>query len=233
MEPVPGRRRLVWAVVLSAAGAALAVLPAVGAYALGADSAVKSYSVPGESMDPAYRRGDTVWCALDDTDGLHVGRGDVVLVSAREWNPDGLPLLKRVVAVGGDRISYRTGDTSLLLDGTPLDEPYLKDRSVPAVVPFDVTVPAGRVFLMGDNRVNSADSSMHLDDEGSGSLPLSAVRGEAVERPTALIVAGGAQVLGLLAFAVGAALGVAAWVVRRRAAARARRAAAPWPVPGA
>lgn len=98
------------------------------------------------------------------------------------------------------------------------------------MVPFEATAPEGRVFVMGDNRVDSADSSMRLGDEGRGTLPLSEVRGEAVERPTALIVVGGAQVLGLFAFIVGAGPGIAAWVARRRAAAG--RGGQPPPPPG-
>ena len=56
------------------------------------------------------------------------------------------------MAVGGDRISYTRGESALRLNGEPLAEPYLLNRAVPAAVPFDVTVPTGRVFLMGDNR---------------------------------------------------------------------------------
>ncbi|MBT2456680.1 signal peptidase I [Streptomyces sp. ISL-86] len=230
MERRPGRRLGIWAIVLLVTGAVLAVVPWLGTLALTRHE-IKAYSVPSDSMIPTYWRGDLAYFALGDADDLGVGRGDVVLFSAPEWVSEG-PGLKRVVAVGGDRISYRRGDATLMLNGKPLDEPYVKDRAMPSTVPFEVTVPEGRMFLMGDNRLNSADSSMRLGDDGQGSLPLSAVRGKAIERPTAVIVAGGAQLLGMVVFLTGGGLGIAALVVRRRAAARAARVPV-WPTPGA
>ncbi|WP_343853759.1 signal peptidase I, partial [Leifsonia naganoensis] len=68
------------------------------------------------------------------------------------------------------------------VNGVPLKEPYVL---LPAGVqqvsgkPFEVTVPAGKVWVMGDNRYNSADSRYHMDDPGGGFVPLDDVVGKA------------------------------------------------------
>ncbi|MFE7597654.1 signal peptidase I [Streptomyces sp. NPDC057494] len=190
-----------------------------GAMAAPGDRPVVDYqkvSIRGESMRPTYERGDTSWFSMGAAgENVEVSRGDVVLVSVPEWVPNDL-LLLRAVAFGGDRIEYREGESTLRLNGQPLDEPYILDRSVPSPVPFDVTVPEHRIFLLGDNRNNAADSSMHLLEEGQGTVHISAVRGEGVRRPTDYIVAGGAAVSGAVVFVVGGGLGVWALMLRRR-----------------
>ncbi|MFG2985407.1 signal peptidase I [Streptomyces sp. NPDC048258] len=217
MERRRGRRRGIWAIVLLVAGG-LAVLGGTLWGAMSAQHGEVVYdkkTIPSENMRPTYEPGDSGWFSMGaDGENFEVSRGDVVLVSVPEWVPDG-PLLSRVVAIGGDRIEYRRGETTLRLNGEPLDEPYVLDRSRPSSVPFDVTVPKERVFLMGDNRMNSFDSSLR-PGEDQGTLPLSAVIGEDVARPTDLLVAGGAVVCGAVVFLVGGGLGIWALVLRRR-----------------
>ncbi|MEU7605734.1 signal peptidase I [Streptomyces sp. NPDC040724] len=193
--------------------------------------AYQKHRIPSDHMRPAYAAGDSGWFSMGAAgEELEVGRGDVVLASVPQWRTGGL-VLSRVVAHGGDRIERRRGESTLRLNGEPLDEPYLLDRSVPAVVAFDVTVPEGRVFLMGDNRGNSADSSMRISEDG-GTVPLSSIRGEAVVEPTGLIVAGGLQAFGAVVFLTGGVLGIVALVARRRKPAPAQPV---WgaPAPGA
>ncbi|WP_329384829.1 signal peptidase I [Streptomyces sp. NBC_01351] len=217
MERRRGRRRGIWAIGLLVTGSLL-VLGVLVYGALAAQGTWAAYNkeiVPSQNMRPTYEPGDSAWFSMGaDGEDFEVSRGDVVLVSVPEWVPDGL-MLSRVVALGGDRIEYRRGETTLRLNGQPLDEPYILNRSEPSSVPFDVTVPEGRMFLMGDNRMNSADSTMHPDAD-QGTVDLSAVRGEAVAEPTGLIVAGGLQVLGAVLFLAGGVLGIVALVARRR-----------------
>ncbi|MFJ7155816.1 signal peptidase I [Streptomyces sp. NPDC101118] len=212
----PGRRLGIAGVALLLAGVLLVGGAGAGALVAGQELVVKKYDISSDSMRPTLEPGEVQWFAMGGAEQQPVRRGDVVLVET-DWVPDA-PIAKRVVAVGGDRIAYDGRGGALTLNGRPLDEPYLMDPEVAATVSFDVTVPEGRVFLMGDNRGNSYDSSMHLDDEGRGSVPLAAVKGKAVDRPTGVIVAGGLMVLGVVVALVGGGLGTAALVLRRRAA---------------
>lgn len=212
MERKPGRRLGIWAVVLLVLGGVLALGVTVVTAVVVEDGYV-ARSVPSDSMDPTYRRGDTAYFTL--VGGSRIRRGDIALISAPTWVPEG-DIVKRVVALGGDRISYKAGDPALTVNGVPLDEPYLKDRGTPATGPFDVTVPEGRMFVMGDNRGNSFDSHLRLSDH-NGTLPVSAVRGKAVAAPVGFLAAGAVSLLGVALFLVGGGLGIAALVVRKRA----------------
>jgi signal peptidase I len=66
------------------------------------------------------------------------------------------------------------------VDGAPLDEPYLHPGDAPSELEFDVLVPDGRLWLMGDHRSDSADSRAHLGDPGGGMVPVSRVVGRVV-----------------------------------------------------
>ena len=93
--------------------------------------------------------------------------------------PTGGHLIKRVVGVGGDTVRCCTDDGRLSVDGTPVTEKYPLDSSVTADSPFEVKVPKGYLWVMGDNRDNSADSRAHLGDPGGGFVPVSDVVGKA------------------------------------------------------
>ena len=85
-------------------------------------------------------------------------------------------LIKRVIGMPGDVVRCCGEDGRLTINGTPLDEPYLfTDVNglpvAPSDEPFEVTVPAGRLFVMGDHRNASGDSRMHLCDEPVGDMP--------------------------------------------------------------
>ncbi|MGX1595795.1 signal peptidase I [Dietzia maris] len=90
--------------------------------------------------------------------------------------PDQNDMVKRVVAVGGQTVGGCSPDGALLVDGQPLDEPYLNEAPSPAGNPLNcafgpVTVPEGNYWVMGDNRGNSADSRFHMGDEFQGTVP--------------------------------------------------------------
>ncbi|WP_425581635.1 signal peptidase I [Streptomyces stramineus] len=89
-------------------------------------------------------------------------------------------LIKRVIGVGGDTVKCCDTNGKVTVNGTPLDEPYINPGNPPSKLEFTVDVPAGRLFMMGDHRSNSADSRYHLDDPGHGTVPESLVLGRAV-----------------------------------------------------
>ncbi|MGW6209490.1 signal peptidase I [Streptomyces sp. NPDC055089] len=89
-------------------------------------------------------------------------------------------LIKRVVAVGGDTVKCCEQDGRLIVNGVAVDEPYIYPGDSPSTIKFEVKVPAGRIFVMGDHRSNSADSRFHLDKTGHGTVSEDAVVGRAV-----------------------------------------------------
>jgi signal peptidase I len=92
-------------------------------------------------------------------------------------------LIKRVIGLPGDHVVCCNDFGQLTVNGTPLEEPYLKlPEGVTKVTrdDFDVTVPEGSLWVMGDNRYNSADSSFHRDDPTGGFVPIDNVVGRAL-----------------------------------------------------
>jgi len=92
-------------------------------------------------------------------------------------------LIKRIVGIGGDHVVCCNAIGQTLVNGTPIDEtPYLNlapDQSAPQVVPYDVTVPDGALWVMGDNRDHSRDSRYNMDQPNQGFVPLENVVGRA------------------------------------------------------
>ena len=88
--------------------------------------------------------------------------------------------IKRVVGVGGDRVACCDDPQGrVTVNGVPLDEPYLYPGNKPSGQKFDVVVPDGKLFVMGDHRSASSDSRSHLGDPGGGMVPEDRVIGKA------------------------------------------------------
>jgi signal peptidase I len=86
-------------------------------------------------------------------------------------------LIKRVIGVGGDTVAGRDG--KVYVNGAALDEPYVYPGNSASADNFSVTVPAGKLWVMGDHRDDSEDSRAHQSEPGKGFVPLSDVVGRA------------------------------------------------------
>jgi len=91
-------------------------------------------------------------------------------------------LIKRVIGLPGDRVQSDGGTGPILINGVPITEPYIKPGDAPSEgKKFDITVPAGHVWVMGDHRSDSSDSRFHDDGTGAtGSVPLDKIVGRAL-----------------------------------------------------
>ena len=125
---------------------------------------IEPYTVPSASMEPTIQVGDNVLAQKVTLElGIDVEAGDIVVFE----NPDATSshdvLVKRVIAVGGQTVDLVDG--VVYVDGVALDESYAQGSSYAlstqlagVEVSYPYTVPEGCVWVMGDNRENSADS---------------------------------------------------------------------------
>jgi signal peptidase I len=133
---------------------------------------VAAYWVPTESMVPTLEVGDRVFANQFIYRFAEPERGDIVVFEDVESGED--DLIKRVVAVAGDRVRVNAG--VLKVDGEFQEEPYVKPQFPDGNIYGPEKVPEGYVFVMGDNRGNSADSRVF------GLLPIENIEGEAFVR---------------------------------------------------
>jgi len=92
-------------------------------------------------------------------------------------NPAKQYLVKRVVGVAGDHVVCCTNTGKITVNGKVMNEPYIYAGNVPSDMNFDVTVPKGKLWVMGDHRGASADSRFHQEDINKGFVPLNRVTG--------------------------------------------------------
>ena len=117
--------------------------------------------VDGESMLPTLEHKETL---LLRSIGYAPKQGDVVVLTKQFHQVHG-PIVKRVIATGGQTVDIDYDRGTVTVDGKVLEEPYIKEpMRVPLYEDFTrVTVPEGHIFVMGDNRNNSDDSrDVHL-----------------------------------------------------------------------
>ncbi len=162
---------------------------------------LETFTVPSSSMTPTLRPGDRV--AVWKPGSGDVRRGQVVVFDATAAfevgsAPTGLrgrlaglgdavgirfgqtDYVKRVVGVGGDRVT-QGADGVLRVNGRLTDERYLGSRHTPGE-PYDVRVPRGSVFVLGDDRADSDDSRAHLGSPGGGMVPVDDIVGRVTFR---------------------------------------------------
>ena len=112
--------------------------------------------VDGISMEPTLYHGDLL---LLQSVGYTPKQGDVVVLTKEFEDADG-PIVKRVIATGGQHVVIDYDAGTVTVDGQVLDEPYIKEVMMqpPEESITDILVPEGSIFVMGDNRNHSSDS---------------------------------------------------------------------------
>lgn len=162
---------------------------------------VDVYYIPSASMEPLLLTGDRVLVSRTDFALTSIKRGDVVVfdgrgsftplqsgndplaeaaVAAGQWLglvPNNNIYVKRVLGVAGDNVKCCTASGRLEVNGVPVTENYLYPGDEPSALKFDVTVPQGKLWLMGDHRSISADSRSLLGMPGGGLISTSKVIG--------------------------------------------------------
>lgn len=166
---------------------------------------VQVFSIPSGSMENTLLPGDRIMVSRIVYDFRPIERGDIVVFSgAGSWDPPVPPpgnwlvriwddaenlvgiagpstdYVKRVIGVPGDHVVCCDAKGQVTVNGVPLSESsYIYPGDAPSTLPFNITVPAGRLWVMGDNRGNSDDSRYRGNDPGGGTIPESAVVGRA------------------------------------------------------
>jgi signal peptidase I len=168
---------------------------------------VQAFYIPSESMENTLLKNDRVLVNKLVYHTRDIERGDVVVFSGVDsWDgefqleepsnavagffrwvgtafgivPGEKDYIKRVIGVGGDHVKCCDSKGRITVNGTPIDEKsYLYPGDVPSNEFFDITVPPGRLWVMGDHRSVSLDSRSHTGDPGGGSIPESQVIGRA------------------------------------------------------
>ena len=148
--------------------------------------AVGFYEIPSRSMMdttvPGDRRGDQQAHPQDLRSAARRRRGiqrsqQLVERGAEQCSRCGY-LIKRLIGLPGDVVECKGAGQPVTINGVAINETsYIRPGVDPSAFPFSVTVTEGRVFVMGDNRANSADSRYHQNDSSHGLVPISDVVG--------------------------------------------------------
>jgi signal peptidase I len=168
----------------------------------------QAFYIPSGSMEDTLVRDDRVIVSKLTPGPLDLHRGDVVVfqdpdhwldpVTPPDRGPIGaalnsaltfvglLPtdegnhLIKRVIGLPGDKVACCDAQGRVMVNGVPLSEQsYLYPGDAPSEIRFNVVVPPGRLWVMGDHRLISDDSRNHLGQPGGGTIPENAVIGRA------------------------------------------------------
>ncbi|MBE0011569.1 signal peptidase I [Arthrobacter sp. AET 35A] len=166
----------------------------------------RAFFIPSGSMENTLEIDDRIFVNQLVPAPFELQRGDVVVFQDTEgwlpapppgvgpganWVKDGLifvgllpddtqqHLVKRVIGMAGDRVVCCDDDGRITVNGEPLEEPYLYPGASPSDTEFDVTVPEGKIWVMGDHRNASADSRANTDKPNSGFIDVDDVEGKA------------------------------------------------------
>ncbi|WP_341717042.1 signal peptidase I [Micromonospora sp. FIMYZ51] len=147
---------------------------------------VQSFFIPSGSMEQTLQLDDRVMVNKLVYDFRAPARGEIIVFkNPASWPslPDGDDLIKRVIGVPGDRVVCCDPQGRIEVNNHPLDEPYVYPGNRMAPEEFDITVPRGRLWVMGDHREASGDSlanyHSHGQDIAAATIPLDSVVGRA------------------------------------------------------
>ena len=168
---------------------------------------VRSFYIPSQSMEMTLQINDRILVNQLVPDLVDAKRGDIVVFKdpggwlhpkAMQTTPGAFEkvlqavglaadttheyVVKRVIGIEGDRVTCCEENGRVEVNGVPLDEPYIvipPDETKSSAVEFDVTVPEGSVWVLGDNRYASKDSRYNQDQPGKGFVPESEIVGRA------------------------------------------------------
>lgn len=165
---------------------------------------VDVYYIPSESMEPLLLTGDRVLVSRTEFTNAPIQRGDVVVfdgrgsftpwksgnsdmmdaaIGAGQWLglvPNNNVYVKRVLGIAGDTVKCCSTGGQLEVNGVPIAEPYLFAGDAPSALKFEVTIPQGKLWLMGDHRSVSQDSRSLLGAPGGGLISTDRVIGRPV-----------------------------------------------------
>ena len=168
--------------------------------------AIQAFWIPSGSMENTLEINDRVLVNKIVYHTRPIHRGDIVVFNGDgSWDPGSIPtngnifqqfasgfssmfgfghpgdiLIKRVIGLPGDRVACCDAQGRVTVNGVPLSEQsYLYPGDVPSIQRFNIVVPPGRLWVMGDHRLVSDDSRDHMGDPGGGTIPESAVIGRA------------------------------------------------------
>jgi signal peptidase I len=161
---------------------------------------VQVFSIPSGSMENTLLPGDRILVNKMVYRFRSIDRGDIVVFSGSgSWDPPtaapglwdrvtglfgiagpGTDYVKRVIGVPGDHVVCCNALGQVTVNGVALSESsYVYPGAAPSQIRFNITVPPGRLWVMGDNRADSDDSRYRVGDPGGGTIPESAVVGRA------------------------------------------------------
>jgi signal peptidase I len=144
------------------------------------------YVIPSGSMMDTIEPGDRVITSKLTPKVFPLQRGDIVVFKdpdhwLQEENSGHLGgdyLIKRLIGLPGDTVACEGPGKPITINGVAIDESsYIRPGVDPSSFAFKVKVTAGHIFVLGDNRANSADSRYHQDDSSHGLVPISDVVG--------------------------------------------------------
>lgn len=147
---------------------------------------VQAFFIPSASMENTLQVGDRVLVNKVVYHLRDIQRGDVVVFDgvdsfqAEDATGGDKDFIKRVIGVAGDRVRCCNAQGQVLVNGVPIAESsYLFSGDEPSDIDFDIEVPPGRLWVMGDHRSDSKDSRAYIGEPGGGFVPTDRVIGRA------------------------------------------------------